>query len=115
MATANAAATLERADDFAVDYGTATLTFGDGTTTAVSVTFTALATSNAGANGLAQVSGSIAETIVNTVNPVDTVTLTAAGKTYDLAIGTDVTLSNTNFIAGQTFTLNSFAVTFPAS
>ena len=114
MATANAAATLERANDFASDYGTATLTIGDGTTTAVAVTFTALSTSNNGNDGLAQIGSPIAETIANTVNPVDTVTLTAAGKTYNLVIGTDITISNTNFIAGETFTLNSFAVTFPA-
>lgn len=114
MATANAAATLERANDFAADYGTATLSFGDGTTEAVSVTFSALSTSNNGNDGLAQIGAPITATIVNDVNPVNTVTLTAAGKTYNLVVGTDITISNTNFIAGETFTLNTFAVTFPA-
>lgn len=114
MATANAAATLERADDFAADYATATLSFGDGVTEAVSVTFASLATSNNGNDGLAQIGAPITATIANDVNPVNTVTLTAAGKTYNLVVGTDITISNTNFIAGETFTLNSFVVTFPA-
>ena len=48
MATANAAATLERANDFKADYDGAILLILDGATTLASHTLTAFTTANSG-------------------------------------------------------------------
>lgn len=43
--------------------------------------------------------------------------LSAAGKTYTLTVGTsdtDVIVSTTNYISGETSSVNSFVVTFAA-
>ena len=118
--SSNAAATLERANDYASDYENATIAFGDGTTTAVVHTITGLAGSNSGNNGVVQTPNlPDVETIVETVNPVTECVITAGGKTETLSVGlsgsgADVIVSSTNFIAGQPSTITNFAVNFPA-
>ena len=119
MATANAAATLERANNFAADYGTATLSFGDGVTVAATHTMAGFTTSNSGNDGLATASAIADETIANSVNPVTQAVLDAGGKTYTLTVGSsgsgaDVIVSTTNYISGETSSVTSFVVTFPA-
>lgn len=117
MATANAAATLEQADDFSADYNTATLTIKDGATTLVTHTLAGFVTSNSGNDGVAT-ANAIADETIATSGTADGAELTAAGKTYTLTLGTsgtDVVVSTTNYISGETSSVNSFAVTFPAS
>lgn len=116
MATANAAATLERADDFASDYGTATLTILGGATTLATHTLSGFTTSNSGADGVAT-ANAIADETIAASGTADGAELTAAGKTYTLTLGTsgtDVVVSTTNYISGETSSINSFVVTFPA-
>ena len=116
MATANAAATLERADDFAADYNTATLTIKAGATTLATHTLAGFTTSNSGSNGVAT-ANAIADATIAANGTADSAELTAAGKTYTLTLGTsgtDVIVSTTNYISGETSSVNSFVVTFPA-
>lgn len=116
MATANAAATLERADDFAADYNTATLTIKAGATTVATHTLAGFTTSNSGSDGVAT-ANAIADATIAANGTADSAELTAAGKTYTLTVGTsgtDVIVSTTNYISGETSSVNSFVVTFAA-
>jgi hypothetical protein len=116
MATPNAAVTLERADDFAADYGTATLTIKAGTTTLATHTLAGFVTSNSGLDGVAT-ANAIADAVIAADGTADSAELTAAGKTYTLTVGTsgtDVIVSTTNYISGETSSVNSFVVTFAA-
>ena len=116
MATANSAATLERANDFAADYNTATLVIKAGATTLATHTLAGFVTSNSGANGLAT-ANVIADVTIAATGTADSAELTASGKTYTLTLGTsgaEIIVSTTNYISGETSSVNSFAVTFPA-
>ena len=85
MATANAAATLEQANDFDTDYGTATLTILAGATTLATHTLAGFVTSNSGADGVAT-ANAIADATIAANGTADGATLTAAGKTYTLTL-----------------------------
>lgn len=111
MATADTTARNSRASDFAADYGTATLTILAGATTLATHT---LAGFGAPSNGVITANAIATATIANSGTATGA-TLSAAAGTYTLAIGTDITLSTTNYIAGETSTVNSLTVTFPAS
>jgi hypothetical protein len=121
MATANAAATLERADDFAADYTTATLTILDGATTLAAHTLAGFTTSNSGADGVAT-ANAIADVTIAADGTADGAVLAVdyglgTEKSYTLTLGTsgtDVIVSTTNYISGETSSINSFVVTFPA-
>lgn len=115
MASGNAAATLERADDFATDFAAATLTIKAGANTLATHTLAGFVTANVVDDATATANAIADETITGTgTQTADTVELTAAGKTYNLTIGVDITLSTTTYINGETSSVNSLVVTFPA-
>jgi ABC-type Zn uptake system ZnuABC Zn-binding protein ZnuA len=113
MATANAAATLERANDFSADFTSAILTIKVGATVLATHTLAGFVTSNSGANALATANAIPNETIVGD-GVANVVELTAAGKTYVLVIGSDITLTPNNYITGETSSVSGIVVTFPA-
>jgi hypothetical protein len=113
MATADTTARNSRASDFASDYGTATLTILDGGTTLATHT---LAGFGAPSNGVIT-ANAIADATIAATGTADGATLSDASGTYTLTLGTsgaDVTVSTTNYISGETSSVNSLVVTFPA-
>ena len=113
MATLNAAATLEQANDFNSDYGTATLTVQEGGTVLATHTLAGFTTANAGANATAT-ADAIADATISASGTADTVLLTGtSGKVIE--ISADVTLSTTNYISGETSSITSLVFTFSAS
>lgn len=118
MATLNAPVTLEQATDFAADYATAILLIKAGATTLASHSTTSWTPSNSGANGLATavLANAGAETILAS-GTADSATLTAGTKTITLTVGVgsgDLSLSTLTYVAGETSTVTSLVVTFPA-
>lgn len=113
MATLNAAATLEQANDFAADYGTASLTVQAGATVLATHTLAGFTTANSGNNATAT-ADAIADATIAASGTADTVLLTgASGKVIDITA--DVTLSTTNYISGETSSVSSLVFTFSAS
>ena len=116
MASGNAAATLERANDFSTDFATASLVIKAGATTLATHTLTGFVSSNSGANGLLTASA-IADATIAATGTADGATLTAGTKVYTLTVGTtgtDVVVNSTSYVSCGTSTINSLAVTFPA-
>lgn len=116
MATGDTTARNSRASDFAADYGAATLTILAGATTLATHT---LAGFGAPSTGVITANAIATATIANS-GTANSATLSAAAGTYTLTVGTagsgaDVIVSTTNYIAGETSTINSLTVTFPAS
>jgi hypothetical protein len=119
MATLNAAATLEQATDFGADYATATILILDGATTLASHSTTSWTPTNSGANGVATavLANAGAETILAD-GTANSATITAAGKTITLSVGlsgSDLNLSTLTYVTGETSTISSLVVTFPAA
>lgn len=113
MATGDTTARNSRASDFASDYGTATLTIKAGATTLATHT---LAGFGAPSNGVIT-ANAIGDATIAASGTADSAELTDAAGAYTLTLGTsgaDVIVSTTNYIAGETSSINSFAVTFPA-
>jgi len=113
MATGDTNARNSRASDFANDYTTATLTILDGATALATHTLTGFGAPNTGvitANAIADV------TIANS-GTADGATLSDTAGTYTLTVGTsgtDVIVSDPNYVAGGTSSITSLQVTFPA-
>lgn len=124
MATANAAATLERADDFASDYAAATLVIKSGANVLATHTFTGFVTSNSGVDAVATANAIADATITGTgTQTADSAELSAAGKTYTLTVDTtsaplvpaaDLRFSTLMYINGETSSVPSFSVNFLA-
>ncbi len=114
MATLNAAATLEQVNDFATDFAGATLVILDGATTLATHTITSWTTSNTGNDGTATAVPASAPTIVadGTANVAE---LRAGSSVITLVIGTDITLTTTTYVTGETSTITSLVVTAPAA
>lgn len=113
MATANAAATLERADDFAADFVTSTLEIRAGSTVLASHTVPSFTTSNSGANALATAAAISGATIAAT-GTADNARLIKGTQIYSLTLGTsgtDIVVSTTNYISGETSSVSSLVVT----
>jgi len=113
MATADTTARNSRASDFASDYGTATLTILAGATTLATHT---LAGFGAPSTGVIT-ANAIADATIAATGTADSATLSDASGTYTLTLGTsgtDVIVSTTNYISGETSSVNSLVVTFPA-
>lgn len=113
MATGDTTARNSRASDFAADYGTATLTILAGATTLATHT---LAGFGAPSNGVIT-ANAIADATIAASGTADSATLSDTAGTYTLTLGTsgtDVVVSTTNYIGGETSTINSMTVTFPA-
>jgi len=113
MSTADTTARNSQASDIANDYGSATLTIKAGATTLATHTlagFSAPTTGSISANPIADV------TVANT-GTADSAELSAAAGTYTLTVGTsgaDLNLSDLNFVAGGTSSINSLTITVPA-
>lgn len=113
MATANAAATLERANDWSTDFTTASMIIKDGAVTLATHTLAGFVTSNSGSDGVST-ANAIADATIAADGTADTAEITAGTKTYTLVVGVDITLSTTTYITGETSSINSLVVTFPA-
>ena len=99
MATGDTTARNSRASDFSADFTTSSLVIKAGATT--------LATHTLAGFGVAA------------TDTADTATLSDTAGTYTLTVGTvgsgaDLELSTLTYISGETSTISSLAVTFPA-
>lgn len=113
MATANAAATLEQANDFAADYAAGALVVSEGATVLASYALTGFVTSNSGNDGVAT-ANAILPVNNSATGTADTVKIVDGTKEFDLSIGVDVIISDTNYIAGVESSVTGLVVTFPA-
>ena len=116
MATGNAAATLARATDFGTDFSAQTLTILDGATTLATHTIGTFTPSNSGADGLAT-SSAIANETIAASGTADGATISDGSKTYTLTVGlagADLNLSTLTYVLGETSSISSLVVTFPA-
>jgi len=119
MATQNAASTLEIMTNFATNWAGATIQVLDGATVLATHTATSWAASNSGADGVATatLANSGVETIANT-GTVDGANLVSGSEVIALTVGVgsgDLNFTTFNYIAGQTSTITSLAVTIPAA
>lgn len=113
MPNLNAAATLEQANDFAADYGTASIVIRDGITTLATHPISSFTTTNIGATATATaVFPSGGEVTIAASGTADTVLLVGAGG-KQIDVTADITLSTTTFVTGETSTINSLVFTFP--
>ena len=115
MSTGDTTARNSRASDFSADYTTATLTLLSGATALAVHT---LAGFGAPATGVITANAIADATILDTLT-CDGATLADAAGSYALTVGlvgsgADVEISSLTFIAGETSSVNSLTVTFPA-
>lgn len=116
MATANAAATLARADDWSADFATGTMVIKAGATALATHTLAGFVTSNSGSDGVAT-ANSIADVTIVATATADNAEINDGTKTYSLTLGTsgaDVIVTTTNYISGETSTISALVVNFPA-
>tara|TARA_R110000851_G_scaffold60415_2_gene139446 strand:- start:440 stop:814 length:375 start_codon:yes stop_codon:yes gene_type:complete len=124
MAQGNAAATLEKADDWSADFAAATLTVKAGANALVVHTLAGFTTSNSALNALATANAIADETITGAgTQTADSATITAGTKVYTLTVDTaanplspaaDLRLTTLTYINGETSSINSLVVTFRA-
>ena len=113
MATADTTARNSRASDFASDFGTATLQILDGATVLATHT---LAGFGAPATGVITASAIANETIAAD-GTADGATISDTAGTYTITVGTsgaDLNLSTLTYVSGETSSISSLSVTFPA-
>ena len=115
MSTADTTARNSRASDFATDYSTATLVIKAGATTLATHT---LAGFGAPSTGVITASA-IADATIAATDTADTATLSDTAGTYTLTVGlvasgADVEISTLTFISGETSSITSLTVDFPA-
>jgi hypothetical protein len=115
MATGDETARNSRAADFSSDYAASTLTLLSGATPLAVHT---LAGFGAPATGVITANPIADDTILDDAT-CDSATLSSAAGAYTLTVGTvgsgaDVEISSLTFIAGETSSVNSLTVTFPA-
>tara|TARA_R110002126_G_C10470043_1_gene501006 strand:- start:327 stop:674 length:348 start_codon:yes stop_codon:yes gene_type:complete len=115
MATGDTAARNSRASDFSADFTTSSLVIKAGATTLATHT---LAGFGAPATGVLTASA-IADATIAATDTADTATLSDTAGTYTLTVGTvgsgaDLELSTLTYISGETSTISSLVVTFPA-
>lgn len=113
MATGDTTARNSRASDFAADYATATLTILDGATTLATHTLTGF---GAPATGVIT-ANAIADATIAADGTADSATISDTAGTYTLTVGTsgaDLNLSTLTYVSGETSSINSLTVTFPA-
>lgn len=113
MATGDTTARNSRASDFAADYATATLTIFDGATTLATHT---LAGFGAPSTGVIT-ANAIADATIAASGTADSATISDTAGTYTLTVGTsgaDLNLSTLTYVNGETSSINSLTVTFPA-
>lgn len=114
MATGNAASTLARANDWATDFSTGTITIKDGATDLAVHTLSGLVVANSGEDATATANAIADDTILAT-GTADTVELTVGALAYNLVIGTDIILTTTSYTIGEPSQISSMVVTFRAT
>lgn len=113
MPSLNTAARNHMADAIVSGFSTATLTILAGATVLATHTLTGLTNSN----GVVTASSIDSDTI-DATGTATSATLTQAGKTLTLSIGTsgtEVIVPTLSYVAGGPSTINSLAITYPAS
>ena len=111
MATYSAEATLQRADNFATDYGTGTIQVYDDTLLLASYQVAGMTTANVSDDATAT---------LDTVAPVNNVGTGTADKvlmiagTKEIDITADVTISDTSFITGVESSVTGLVISFLA-
>lgn len=115
MATGDTTARNSRASDFSSDYSTATLTILDGVTTLATHTLAGFGAPSVGVI----TANAIADATIAASGTADGATLSDTAGTYTLTVGTtgsgaDVEISTLTFISGETSSITSLTVTFPA-
>ena len=115
MATGDTTAINSRAADFSADYATSTLTIKAGATTLATHTLTGF-----GAPSVGVITASaIANATIAATGTADGATISDVSGTYTLTVGltnsgADVEISSLSFVSGETSSVNSLTVTFPA-
>ncbi len=121
MAEANAAATLERANDWVADFATQTVTIRAGANVLAVHTLTGFVTSNNALDALATANAISDETITGAGTQTATnATISDGTRTYTLTVGVagsgaDLILSTLTYINGETSSVNSLVARFRAS
>lgn len=113
MATGDTTARNSRASDFSADYATATLTIKAGATTLATHT---LAGFGAPATGVIT-ANAIADATIAADGTADSATISDTAGTYTLTVGlsgADLNLSTLTYVNGETSSITSLTVTFPA-
>ncbi len=113
MPSLNTAARNHMADAIVSGFSTATLTILAGATALATHTLTGLTNSNGVVTAAA-----IANDTIDASGTATSVTLTQAGRTLTLSIGTsgtEVIVPTLSYVAGGTSSINSLAITYPAS
>lgn len=113
MATGDTASRNSRANDFATDYATATLTILAGATTLATHT---LAGFGAASNG-AITGNAIADATILADGTADSATISSGSGVYTLTVGTsgtDVIINSLTFVTDETSSVSGLAVNFPA-
>jgi len=111
MATPNTAELNALANDLATRYADATLQIREGVTVLATHT---LAGFGAASNGTVT-ANAIADDTIDATGTADNAKLIDGSTEYDLTLGTsgtDVVVSTTNYIIGETSSVNSLAITF---
>ena len=111
MATPNIAELNALANDLATRYADATLQIREGATVLATHT---LAGFGAASNGTVT-ANAIADDTIDATGTADNAKLIDGSTEYDLTLGTsgtDVVVSTTNYITGETSSVNSLAITF---
>lgn len=121
MATANAAATLARADDWVADFATQEMKVLAGANVLATHTLAGFVTSNDVNDALATANAISDETITGAgTQTADSATISDGTKTYTLSVGTtgsgaDLILSTLTYINGETSSINSLVARFKSA
>ncbi|MEC9061511.1 MAG: hypothetical protein VYC55_07880 [Pseudomonadota bacterium] len=111
MATPNAAELNALANDLATRYADATLEIRAGATVLATHTLAGFGA----ASGGTVTANAIADATIAATGIADNAKLIDGATEYDLTLGTsgtDVVVSTTNYISGETSSVNSLAITF---
>lgn len=113
MPSLNTAARNHMADAIVSGFGTATLTILAGATALATHTLTGLVNS-----GGVVTASAIADDTIDATGTATSVTITQAGRTLTLSIGTsgtEVVVPTLSYVAGGTSSISSLVITYPAS
>ena len=113
MATGDTTARNSRASDWANDFTSATLQIRQGSTVLASHT---LAGFGAPSTGVITANG-ISDATISDDGTADNAIITSAAGTYTLTVGlsgADLILNTLTYVTGQTSSVTSLSVTFPA-
>ena len=113
MPSLNSAARIHMADAIVTGFGTGTLTILAGATALATHTVPSMSNS-----GGVVTAAAIADDTIDATGTATSATLTQAGRTLTLSIGTsgtEVVVPTTSYVAGGTSSITSLVITYPAS